>query len=180
MYNMEVKIVKDKLLCRGRRIRLYNRVIKVGERTFDTDLVSFGESVVIVPVKSNDEIILLRQYRSSINRWILELPAGRIDEGEDVMEAANRELIEETGYKPLKLNYIGSFYVSPGYSDEYMHLVVAKELKYVGAKPEEDEIIRTTTVEIDKVLDKLYNEIIDGKTIIGILTYLLKRDLEGI
>ena len=177
---MEIQIIEDKLLCRGRRIKLYNRILKIGDKEINTDLVAFGESVVIVPVKSSDEIILIKQYRASINRWILELPAGRVDKGEDIHEAANRELIEETGYKASKIRLIGSFYVSPGYSDEYMHLFVAKELKYIGEEPEEDEIINVVPIKIDRALDKLYTEIIDGKTIIGILTYLLKRGIEGI
>jgi len=161
--------VKDVLLCKGRRIELYNRILNINGKRVNTDLVKFGESVVIVPLMTEDEVIFLKQYRSSIDRWIFELPAGRVDEGEDREAAAKRELIEETGYEPSKLEYVGSFYVSPGYSDEYMHLYIASGLKYVGEKPEEDEVIRTEVVKWSELEDMLYKDIVDGKSIVGVL-----------
>jgi len=169
---MEIEVVKDELLCKGRRIELYNRILNIDGKQINTDLVKFGESVVIVPLIADDEIIFLRQYRSSIDRWIFELPAGRVDEGEDKEAAAKRELIEETGYEASKFEYVGSFYVSPGYSDEYMHLYIASGLKYVGEKPEEDEVIRTETVKLSELEDMLYKDIVDGKSILGVLTLL--------
>ncbi len=168
-------MVKDELLCEGRRIKLYNRVLQIDDKRVNTDLVKFGESVVIVPLLSEDEIIFLKQYRSSINRWIFELPAGRVDEGEDKEAAARRELIEETGYEASKLEYVGSFYVSPGYSDEYMHLYIASGLKYVGEEPEEDEVIRTEVVKISELKEMLYKDIVDGKSIVGVLTLLWRN-----
>jgi len=164
--------VKDELLCKGRRIELYNRILNINGKRVNTDLVRFGESVVIVPLKTENELIFLKQYRSSIDRWIFELPAGRVDDGEDKEAAAKRELIEETGYEPSKLEYVGSFYVSPGYSDEYMHLYIASGLKYVGEKPEEDEVIRTEVVKLSELEDMLYKDIVDGKSIVGVLTLL--------
>lgn len=168
-------MVKDELICKGRRIELYSRVLKMDDKYINTDLVKFGESVVIVPLLSEKEIIFLKQYRSSIDRWIFELPAGRVDEGEDKEEAAKRELIEETGYEATALEYVGSFYVSPGYSDEYMHLFIASGLKYVGEKPEEDEVIRIETVKLSELEDMLYRDIVDGKSILGSLTLLWRK-----
>jgi len=174
---MDIRIVEDVLLCRGRRVKLLKRILEAGDKTIETDLVSFGESVVILPLLKDGRILMLRQYRSAINRWILELPAGRIDDGENMYEAAKRELLEETGYRAGELTFIGSFYVSPGYSDEFMHLFLAKDLEYIGMEPQEDEIIETIAIQPDKIPDMLYRDVIDGKSIVGLLTYihLIKR-----
>ncbi|ADX84078.1 NUDIX hydrolase [Sulfolobus islandicus HVE10/4] len=142
----------------------------------ELEFVKHRGSVVIIP-KINNEIILIRQFRPVIDKWIYELPAGTIEEGEDPLNTANRELIEEIGYEAGKMKEIISFYASPGITTEYMRLYLAEDLRYVGAKPEPYEIIEPIRLSIEEAIKMIRErKIEDAKTIIGIFT--LKELLE--
>ncbi|ACP39485.1 NUDIX hydrolase [Saccharolobus islandicus] len=142
----------------------------------ELEFVKHRGSVVIIP-KINNEIILIRQFRPVIDKWIYELPAGTIEDGEDPLNTANRELIEEIGYEAGKLKEIISFYASPGITTEYMRLYLAEDLRYVGAKPEPYEIIEPIRLSIEEAIKMIRErKIEDAKTIIGIFT--LKELLE--
>ncbi|QGA53340.1 NUDIX domain-containing protein [Sulfolobus sp. E5-1-F] len=135
----------------------------------ELEFVKHRGSVVIIPRINNNEIIMIRQFRPVIGKWIYELPAGTIEEGEDPLNTAKRELVEEIGYEAGKMTEIISFYASPGITTEYMRLYLAEDLKYVGAKPEPYEIIEPIRVSIDEAI-KMVRErkIEDAKTIIGV------------
>jgi ADP-ribose pyrophosphatase len=108
------------------------------------DVVRHTGSAVILPVddaKSELRVLLARQYRYAAGQWLWELPAGRIDPGEDALTAAKRELQEETGYTARSWRRALFFWVSPGFLDETMTLYLALGLKRGSAKPEEDEVI---------------------------------------
>ncbi|MCC6004197.1 MAG: NUDIX hydrolase [Thermofilum sp.] len=171
----EPRVVGDTLLAAGRRVKLFRRVIEVGGETFEKDLVTFGRSVVIVPVLGDGRVVFVRQWRAPIARWIIELPAGRVERGEDVIAAAGRELLEETGYTAGSLRLIGAFYVSPGYSDEVMSVVVAEGLKRGSSRPEEGEILSTVVMSPQEYLGMAGGEVLDLKTVAGLLLYLLGR-----
>ena len=147
------EVLKDELLCEGRRVSLYRRVVRVDGKEFVKDLVKFGESVAIVPLIDRRRVVLLRQWRPAINDWLIEVPAGRIEEGEHPEEAARRELEEEAGYRANTLIRIGSLCVSPGYSDEIIHIYLATDLEFVGASPEEGEVIESVIVPLNEALD---------------------------
>ncbi len=158
---------------RGRRFRVLSGEVRLPSgKTVRRDVVDFGESVVILPLLG-DKIILLRQYRVAVGEWLYELPAGVVEEGEDPGETARRELVEETGYEAGKLVKLFSMYLSPGYSNEFMHAYLATDLNYVGARPEYGEEIRVEIYEVERVLELIRNGIIrDAKTIAVILFYL--------
>ncbi len=140
-------------------------------KTVRRDVVDFGESVVILPLLG-DKIILLRQYRVAVGDWLYELPAGVVEEGEDPGETARRELVEETGYEAGKLVKLFSMYLSPGYSNEFMHAYLATDLNYVGARPEYGEEIRVEVYALEKVLELIRSGgVNDAKTIATILFY---------
>ncbi len=169
---MEITLLEEKILCRGRRVTLYSRRYLIDDREVIRDVVHFGESVAIVPVKENGDIVLIRQFRAPLNRWIIEVPAGRIEEGEDWRVAAIRELEEETGYRAARLERLMSTYVSPGYSDEVIHIVVAEGLEYVGEHPEPTEVINVFETGIEDALNMVYRgDTVDAKTVIALMLY---------
>jgi ADP-ribose pyrophosphatase len=129
-------------------------------------------SAVMMPVDHRGRILLVRQYRLPAGRALWELPAGRLDEGEKVLQAAKRELEEETGYRARKWKKLISFYVSPGYVSEKMTILVATGLVKGEAKPMEDERIECrwfTTRQLDAMIRT--GKLIDAKTIAGFLVW---------
>jgi len=175
---VEVRLLSERVLCRGRRVTLISREYLMEGRVVERDIVHFGEAVAIVPLPSEEEVILLRQFRAPVGTWVYEVPAGVIEEGEDVESAARRELIEETGYDAGVIERVISVYTAPGYSDEVLHVVVARNLKYVGARPEPGELIEVIKLGLDEALRKvLTQEVADAKTVIALT--LLKLSLSA-
>ncbi len=174
---MEVKLLNEEVLCRGRRVTLISREYLMEGRVVRKDVVHFGQAVAIIPLLSSSEVVLLRQFRAPVRAWVYEVPAGLIEEGEDIVSAAKRELIEETGYDAGVIERLVSVHTSPGYSDEVLHIVVARNLKYVGARPEPGELIEVIKLRLDEALEKvLAQEVADAKTVIA-LTLLKLRTL---
>lgn len=135
-------------------------------------IVQHGGSAVMMPVDDGNRILLVRQYRLPAKSYMWELPAGRVDKGETVLQAAKRELVEETGYKAAKWTKLSSFYVSPGFLAEKMTIFLARNLTEGEQKPMEDERIQLQWYSA-KELDQLIREgkIQDAKTIIGFLSW---------
>jgi len=129
-------------------------------------------SAVMMAVDAKKRILLVRQYRLPAGTAMWELPAGRLDPGESPLQAAKRELTEETGYKASKWTKLVSFYASPGYVAEKMTIFLATDLTEGKAQPMDDEKIETrwfTSAEVDSMIKS--GRIIDGKTMIGFLTW---------
>lgn len=168
-----VEVVEERLLCRGRRVELVQRVYSYGGRRFLRDVVRFGQSVAVVPLLGR-EVILIRQFRAPVGGWVLEIPAGRVEPGESLEEAATRELIEEVGYRPRRLERLVSLYMSPGYSDEVLHIYLATDLEYVGSSPEPGELIEVVRLDIEKALECVLGGVADAKTAVALLTLRLK------
>lgn len=145
-------------------------------REVELDIVRHRPSVVLIPMPSADEVILVRQYRHAVARWIWELPAGTSDPDEDVMTAAARECHEEIGMVPGKLTRIGAMFPTPGFCDEEMGFYLAEELREPeeAAAQDEDEQLEPKAFrleEIDRMAQR--GEIDDMKTIAGLA--LLRR-----
>ncbi|MCX8199086.1 MAG: NUDIX hydrolase [Sulfolobales archaeon] len=136
----------------------------------DREIVRFPQSVAVVPLLNDEEIVLIRQYRPAVRGWIYEVPAGIIEEGEDPAETAGRELVEETGYEAGIMMKVLELYLAPGYSTELIHIFLAYNLKYVGEKPELHEVIEVKQLKLSKVVDMIYSgELNDAKTVASIL-----------
>ncbi len=137
------------------------------------EIVEHPGGVCIIAIADNNKILLVEQFRKPIEGNLLELPAGKLEKDEDPLECAKRELIEETGYKAGRIKFLFSFYTSPGYSDESIHLYGAGNLEEVGVDPDEDEIIINHMIEKKEII-KMINtgKIKDSKTIVGLLYYL--------
>jgi len=135
-------------------------------------IVRHAGSAVMMAVDAKKRILLVRQYRLPAARLMWELPAGRLDPGEKPLQAARRELIEETGWRARKWRKLVAFYPSPGYVGEKMTIFLATDLTEGEAQPMEDERIECrwfSSAEIDRMLRS--GKIIDGKTMIGYLTW---------
>ncbi len=130
---------------------------------------------VVVPVKDDGKIILISQYRYPHNKVVLELPAGKLEKGEDPLDCATRELTEETGYTSKNISKLGKIFTTPGFCDEVLHIYLAKDLTAGNHAREEGEegmeIFELSLDEIDKKIKS--GEIVDAKTISGIYMYKL-------
>jgi ADP-ribose pyrophosphatase len=134
------------------------------------DVVRHTGSVVVLAVDEESKVLLERQYRHAAGRFLYELPAGRIDEGENALAAGKRELFEETGYTARKWKRILRFWASPGFVAETMSLFLARDLRPGAAQPEEDEAIEIQFVALKKAVAMVVNGAIqDAKTIAGVL-----------
>ncbi len=137
------------------------------------DVIRHSGSVVVLAVDSSrsaPRVLLERQYRHAANDYLWELPAGRIDPGENELKAAQRELIEETGYRASRWHRILKFYASPGFVAETMAVYLATGLRSGTAEPEEDEVIRKRMVPLPAAVNMiLKGKIRDAKTISSVL-----------
>lgn len=134
------------------------------------NVVRHRGSAVMMAVDDRKRVLLVRQYRLPANQSLWELPAGKVDEGENVLQAAKRELIEETGVRAKKWKKLVSFFPSPGYVQEKMTIFLAADLTQGESQPMEDERIETrwfTKKELRKLISS--NQIQDAKTMIGFL-----------
>lgn len=150
-----------------------DHVLEPGGVKVRRDLIHHSGSVVVLAVDDSGRVprvLLERQYRHAAKDFLWELPAGRIDPGEQDLRAAKRELIEETGYRAKRWRRILKFYASPGFVAETMAVYLATGLRAGEAEPEEDEIIHTRMLHLPDVLKMvLKGTIRDAKTISSVL-----------
>ncbi len=150
-----------------------DKVLEPGGIRARRDIVHHPGSVVILAMdesRGQTHVLLERQYRHAAQRFLWELPAGRVDDGESELAGAKRELLEETGYRAARWRRILKFYASPGFLDETMALYLARDLKAGKAQPEDDELIRRRWVPLSSaLLLVLRGTIRDGKTISAVL-----------
>lgn len=157
----------------GKVVRLSVYSIKlpsghIGKR----EVLKHNGAISIVPILPDGKIGLIRQWRTAANEWLLELPAGGIEEGENPDECAKRESIEEIGMKIGKLTPLFQCFLAPGYSSEMMYGFLAEDLEDVGAQPEPDENLEFVPVTLEEALQMLDSgQIRDSKTICGLLAY---------
>ena len=131
--------------------------------------VDHPQAAAIVPFVSDNEIIMVRQYRYALRRETLEIPAGKIDEGESPEECIKRELKEETGFEARFVKWLYTYAPAIGYSNELIHLYVGRDLIKAEEKIDDNEISSLETLPLEEVLGMIRNhKIIDSKTIIAL------------
>ncbi len=165
------KTVESRIIYRGKiiNLRLDNVVLENGNSA-TREIVEHPGAVGIIAIKDNGDIVLVRQYRKAVEQVLLELPAGKLEKGEDPKVCAARELAEETGYRAKKMVYLSRYYTSPGFSNEVMHMYIATGLKDGERNPDEDELVDTVEISLERAVDMaIKGEIMDAKTIIGIM-----------
>lgn len=133
------------------------------------EIVRHPGAAAVVPLLDSGNVVMVRQYRYSIGESTLEIPAGKLDSGESVLDCARRELKEETGYTAKTLDKLMSFVSSPGFTDEVIHIYLARGLSPGQAGGDDDEFIETESYEISALIDMILDgRIRDGKTVAGL------------
>jgi ADP-ribose pyrophosphatase len=145
-----------------------DRVTLPDSRTAAREYIKHPGAIVVLPVLDNGQVLLERQFRYPLNRVFIELPAGKIDPGEDPLACAIRELEEETGYTANDWQFVGTIHNAIAYSDEHLDIYLARGLTKGEVKLDEGEFIETFTATVDDMLDWVRTgKITDVKTIIG-------------
>lgn len=168
--DLEEKIISHEVLHKGRIINLYRYNVKLSDDSLvSREIVHHSGGSVIIAINKDKEIYFVSQFRLAANRIMLELPAGKIDAGEDPLHCAKRELKEETGLEAKKWKKLSACYTSPGYSDEVLHIFLAEDLKQGKQKLDDGEFLNVTKLSLQDAMQKvIYGEIEDGKTCLGI------------
>jgi ADP-ribose pyrophosphatase len=156
-------------IYKGRVFNVTLDTIREDGVEYNREMVVHRGSAVIVPVFDDGTVALVRQYRHPAQEYLLEVPAGSLEEGEDPELGARRELEEEIGVTADKLEKIAEFYVSPGFLTEKMHIFLATGLTDVGQQLESDELIEIHRIPlVDAAQMALEGKFPDAKTIIGL------------
>jgi len=151
-------------------------VEKSNGRKTTRDVVEHSDCVAVVALDEQDNVILVRQFRHAVDRFLLEIPAGGIDPGEEPIDSVRRELQEEIGYFPRKIDKLGGFYSIPGYGTEYLHCFLATDLvpsRLMAEDTDDIELVRLSPDEIPRLIAS--GEICDGKSIAALLMLLFIR-----
>jgi len=150
-----------------------DKVKKPNGATTTRDVVEHSDCIVVVPVDAEGNVLLVKQFRYPIDATLLELPAGGIEPGEDVVDCGHREMQEETGFDPGSIEKLGGFYSIPGYGTEYLYAYAARNLKrsrLVAEDTDEIELVRVPLKEIPGLIRT--GKICDAKSIAALLMYL--------
>jgi ADP-ribose pyrophosphatase len=175
--NPESAIVEHKVLYRGMIVDLHVDTIELpsGKRAI-REVVRHPGGVVAMPVLQDGRVLLIRQFRYPLQKYILELPAGKLDCGLSPRDTAALEVEEETGYRAGRLDHEFSFYTTPGICDEVIHFFIARDLAPAETRHQEGEHITVEAHTVDECLRLIRSgEIADGKTILGILWHRLQE-----
>jgi ADP-ribose diphosphatase len=171
--NKKAKILKSEVIFEGKSfgVRRDELIEPTGVRTV-REVVTHPGSVVVLPVRPDGKIVLVRQYRHATGQYLWELVAGRMEKRENPRKGAARELVEETGYRAKKLTVFLELFPTPGFLEERMYLLLAEGLTAGEAEPEEDEklIVRAYS---KKQLEEMIRsgKMRDAKSIAGLLFY---------
>ncbi|HEU4965047.1 MAG TPA: NUDIX hydrolase [Bacilli bacterium] len=144
------------------------------------EVVLHPGAVTVLAITNEDNVLLVRQFRKPTDRLLIETPAGKLEHGENPLEAVKRELEEETGYTAKEWKHLNSFYTSPGFADELMHAYVATDLKKLEQKLDDDEFLDVIEASAEDVQQMLADgEIYDAKTLALVYWWLAERAKQG-
>ena len=133
------------------------------------EVVRHPGAVIVVPILDDGRVVLIRNYRITVERWLVELCAGTIEHSDPPSDTARRELIEETGFEAGKMEHLASFYTTPGLTDELMHAFVARDLKEVGQRLEGDEMIEVMKLSPAQAMGLISSgEMVDAKSMLAL------------
>ncbi|WP_027407680.1 NUDIX hydrolase [Anoxybacteroides tepidamans] len=182
MEHLVEKTIRKEPIFSGKVIDVYVEDVELPNgKTSKREIVKHPGAVAIIPVTNEGKLVLVRQYRKALERALVEIPAGKLEKGEEPVVTARRELEEETGYAAREMRHLISFYTSPGFADELIHLYVAEGLQKLddAAGLDEDEFVDLLEVTLEEALTMLENkEIYDAKTAYALQYLQLQQALK--
>ncbi len=173
------KKLASQIVYKGRIINLrLDEVELPNGKKGQREVVEYNGAVAVVALNRDREVLMVRQFRYAVGEVLLEIPAGKINEGEEPEVSAKRELGEETGHEASEWMHLTSFYSTPGFTTEKLHVYLASGLKSGQQHTDEDEFIQVESYPLEKVLSMVdHGEIKDAKSIVGLLA--AKRYFDG-
>ncbi|MBE5924521.1 MAG: NUDIX hydrolase [Lachnospiraceae bacterium] len=174
-----VKRLKRELRAEGTVIKLYKDTVEVGGKTAEWDYIHHDGAAAVVAVNDSGKLLMVKQYRNALDRFTLELPAGKLDSpDEPTLECAMRELEEETGYKAGKSEYLLTVNTTVAFCNEKIDIYLATDLIKTEQHLDPDEEINVEEWEVSDLKKLIYEgKITDGKTVAGIMTYAEKFNI---
>jgi ADP-ribose pyrophosphatase len=163
--------VEQKTVYQGKLLHVREDVVRLPDgATSRREYIVHPGAAMVLAMPDAHSVIMERQYRYPVRAHMYELPAGKLDPGEDPLTAAKRELLEETGYRAAQWRHLVTTYPVVGYSDERIEIYLATELEFVGAKLDEGEFLDVFTLSIDDAVEWIrQGRIGDSKTMTGLL-----------
>jgi ADP-ribose pyrophosphatase len=177
----KIEVISSKLSYEGPLFRVYTDEIRENGREMIRDVVRHNGSVVILAIddtksKRDPLVVMERQYRHAAKEYLLEVPAGKMEEGEDALAGAKRELLEETGFQAKRWKKMVRYFASPGFLGEFMQVFIAEGLTLGAAQPEYDEQLEIEMIPLSKLLRMIEEgKVHDGKTLISVMLYERRR-----
>jgi len=164
-------VIHSERIFQGRVVNLRVDTIRLPNgKLSQREIVEHRGAVAIVPLLDDETTLMIKQFRLAVNEVLLEVPAGTLEPGEPPEECAHRELEEETGYRAGTLQRLFSQYLAPGYSQEILHVFLARDLQPTAQRTEEDENVEVVPMPIHRAVEMvLAGEIKDAKTIAALL-----------
>lgn len=168
---MVEKTLSSEQIYQGRAVNLRVDTVEKEDGSQTTrEIVEHADCVAVVVLDGADNALMVKQYRKAVEKTLLEIPAGGIEPGEQPVEAVSRELQEEIGFLPKKIQRLGGFYAAPGYCTEYLHFYVATQLEHSQLQAEDTSEIEVVKVPMSQVQNLIANgQIVDAKSIAGLL-----------
>jgi ADP-ribose pyrophosphatase len=166
--------LSSRVVFSGRAVRLRVDDVRLtdGSKT-SREIVEHDDCVAVIPLDADGNVLMVKQFRKPVEKDLLEIPAGGIDPGEEPEDAVRREMCEETGYLPRKVERLGGFYASPGYCTEYLHLYLATDLIPDRLHAEDTDSIELVRVPLGRIAGLISSgDICDAKSIAGLFIYL--------
>lgn len=164
------EVLSSEVVYPGKLIHVVRDTVREGEQTYVREVVRHPGGASVVPFFDDGTVAFVSQYRHPARKYVLELPAGKLDPGERPAETAAREMEEELGLVAGRMEQLSEFYTTPGFCAERLWVFLATELTETALRREEDEIIEVVRMPLESALSLVAsNEIDDAKTIIGLL-----------
>ncbi|CAG9622373.1 NUDIX hydrolase [Sutcliffiella rhizosphaerae] len=178
MDQLEEKTLHSEKLFEGRIIELYLEDVELPNgKTSKREIIKHPGAVAIIAITDENKMVMVRQYRKAMEKILVEIPAGKLEKGEKAMVTAKRELQEETGYTCDELEPLISFYTSPGFADELVHLFITKGLRKDTEEHQldEDEFVELLEVTLEEALELIEKkDIYDAKTAYAVQYWQMK------
>jgi ADP-ribose pyrophosphatase len=174
----EEKTIRESLLYQGKIIHLKKLSVRLPNgKEAEREVVCHPGAVAVLAEPEPGKLVLVEQFRKPVEQTLFEIPAGKLEPGENPQSAAIRELREETGYEASSVQLVYKFFTSPGFADEKIELYYASGLVKGQASPDEDEFVNTVIYQKSELQNLLRTgQIKDAKTIVGLLWWFLRSD----